>query len=158
MMAPPRLQHFIGDEWRATSGDHWIPHVNASERTDVVAEVPEGTAEDVALAVTAARQALDGWRSLGRPARAQFLPGSAAVIGERTEVLAKLFSREVSKPSGEARGEVLVDAHTEGADGALMPHFRGTAFVTGETRLHFDARDPFRFGIGTAARHGTASA
>ncbi|MDB4887070.1 MAG: proline racemase [Gemmatimonadetes bacterium] len=37
---------------------------------------------------------------------------------------------------------------TSGPDGALIPHIRGTAFVTGETTLRFDARDPFRFGIG----------
>ena len=36
---------------------------------------------------------------------------------------------------------------TRGEDGALMPHVRGSAFVTGEATLHFDARDPFRFGI-----------
>ncbi len=31
--------------------------------------------------------------------------------------------------------------------GELIPHVRGTAFVTGESTLMFDARDPFRFGI-----------
>ena len=41
---------------------------------------------------------------------------------------------------------------TAGRDGALVPHVRGSAFVTGETTLRFDARDPFRFGI----RDGTA--
>jgi 4-hydroxyproline epimerase len=39
---------------------------------------------------------------------------------------------------------------TRGADGVLIPHVRGTAFVTGEATLHFDARDPFRFGISSA--------
>jgi 4-hydroxyproline epimerase len=34
-------------------------------------------------------------------------------------------------------------------DGALIPHIRGTAFVTGETTLLFDPADPFRFGIGS---------
>ena len=37
---------------------------------------------------------------------------------------------------------------TEGPNGELVPHIRGTAFVTGETTLRFDARDPFRLGIG----------
>jgi 4-hydroxyproline epimerase len=31
-------------------------------------------------------------------------------------------------------------------DGALIPHIRGRAFVTGEATLRFDARDPFRGG------------
>jgi len=37
---------------------------------------------------------------------------------------------------------------TEGAGGALVPHIRGTAFITGESTLLFDPADPFRFGIG----------
>ena len=32
-------------------------------------------------------------------------------------------------------------------DGALVPHVRGTAFVTGESTLRFDPGDPFRLGI-----------
>ena len=36
-------------------------------------------------------------------------------------------------------------------DGALVPHIRGRAFVTGEATLRFDGRDPFRTGIRSAA-------
>ena len=36
---------------------------------------------------------------------------------------------------------------TAGRDGALIPHIRGTAFVTGEATLRFDPRDAFRAGI-----------
>lgn len=34
--------------------------------------------------------------------------------------------------------------------GALVPHIRGTAFITGESTLRFDPNDPFRFGIPAA--------
>jgi proline racemase len=34
-------------------------------------------------------------------------------------------------------------------NGDLIPHIRGTAFVTGEATLYFDAADPFRLGIGS---------
>ena len=36
---------------------------------------------------------------------------------------------------------------TAGPNGDLIPHIRGSAYITGESMLHFDARDPFRFGI-----------
>jgi len=36
---------------------------------------------------------------------------------------------------------------TAGADGELVPHIRGSAFVTGEATLLFAERDPFRAGI-----------
>ncbi|HUM03365.1 MAG TPA: proline racemase family protein, partial [Thermoanaerobaculia bacterium] len=32
-------------------------------------------------------------------------------------------------------------------DGVLIPHIQGRAFVTAETRLHFDPADPFRLGF-----------
>ena len=44
-------------------------------------------------------------------------------------------------------GGVFTAWLTEGENGVLVPHVRGTAFVTGETTLHFDPRDPLRFGI-----------
>jgi len=34
--------------------------------------------------------------------------------------------------------------------GQLIPHVRGTAFITGETTLRFDPTDPFRAGFATA--------
>ncbi len=38
----------------------------------------------------------------------------------------------------------------EGADGALVPYIRGTAYVTADATLRFDAADPFRLGLGGA--------
>jgi 4-hydroxyproline epimerase len=38
---------------------------------------------------------------------------------------------------------------TEGPGGELIPHIRGTAFVTGEATLRFDPADPFQLGIGS---------
>ena len=40
---------------------------------------------------------------------------------------------------------------TAGAEGTVVPHVRGTAFITGEATLHFDQRDPFRDGIASAS-------
>ena len=46
-------------------------------------------------------------------------------------------------------GSLFTGWLTSGATGELVPHVRGTAFVTGETTLHFDPRDPFRCGFGS---------
>jgi 4-hydroxyproline epimerase len=45
-------------------------------------------------------------------------------------------------------GGVFTGWLTAAADGSLVPHVRGTAFVTGESTLRFDPRDPFRGGLG----------
>ncbi len=47
-------------------------------------------------------------------------------------------------------GSRFVGWLTQGADGELIPHVRGTAFITGEATLRFDPADPFRFGIASA--------
>jgi proline racemase len=45
-------------------------------------------------------------------------------------------------------GSRFVGWLTEGANGELIPHIRGSAFITGEATLRFDPADPFRLGIG----------
>ena len=47
-------------------------------------------------------------------------------------------------------GGVFTGWLTAGPDGTLIPHVRGTAFVTGEATLRFDPDDPFRAGLGGA--------
>ena len=44
-------------------------------------------------------------------------------------------------------GSLFTGWLTAGGDGSLVPHVRGTAFVTGEAILRFDAADPFRGGL-----------
>ncbi|HTR79254.1 MAG TPA: proline racemase family protein [Gemmatimonadaceae bacterium] len=44
-------------------------------------------------------------------------------------------------------GSLFTGWLTTGAGGELIPHIRGTAYVTGEATLVFDERDPFRFGL-----------
>jgi proline racemase len=45
-------------------------------------------------------------------------------------------------------GSLFTGWLTAGSNGALVPHVRGTAFVTGESTLRFDPADPFRGGLG----------
>jgi 4-hydroxyproline epimerase len=43
---------------------------------------------------------------------------------------------------------------TKGANGDLVPHIRGTAFVTAEATLRFDPDDPFRAGLDSRVSAG----
>jgi aldehyde dehydrogenase (NAD+) len=80
--------------------------VNPSDASDVVAEVPEGTPDDVAATTGAAYDALARWRRLTGAARAEHLYRWAQAIETRREDLSLAIAREVGKPIGEARGEV----------------------------------------------------
>ena len=44
-------------------------------------------------------------------------------------------------------GSLFTGWLTIGVGGDLVPHIRGTAYVTADATLHFDAADPFRLGI-----------
>ena len=102
---PPRLRHWIGGNWRASGGDRWIPSVNPSDAADLVAETPEGTAADAAEAVAAAARALESWRTLPGPQRAEHLYRWSGVVAARQEEIAQAMTREVGKPIAESRGE-----------------------------------------------------
>ncbi|MEO7218517.1 MAG: aldehyde dehydrogenase family protein, partial [Gemmatimonadaceae bacterium] len=75
--------------------------LNPSDARDVIAHIPQGTADDARAASAAAAGAFPGWRALTGPARAEHLYRWAGVIGERAEELAQVMAREVGKPIGQ---------------------------------------------------------
>jgi proline racemase len=70
-------------------------------------------------------------------------------------VMAVLHARGKLPIGKEWRQESIIGSRfvgwlTAGENGELIPHIRGSAFVTGESTLRFDPADPFRLGIGSA--------
>lgn len=106
MPAAQRLENFIGGKFSLGRSERELPDINPSDATDVIAQMPEGTADDVAAAVNAAAEALPRWMGTAGPARAQALEKWAAAVAARLDELARAMSREVGKPITEARGEV----------------------------------------------------
>jgi aldehyde dehydrogenase (NAD+) len=102
----PRLRRFVGGVWIESQSDAWIADINPSDASDIVAYVPEGTAEDAQHAARAAADAFEGWQALTGPARAELLYKWGGTIADRQEAIAQALAREVGKPIGEARGEV----------------------------------------------------
>jgi 4-hydroxyproline epimerase len=69
-------------------------------------------------------------------------------------VMAVLHTRGRLALGGEWRQESITGSRftgwlTAGPRGELVPHIRGSAFITGDAILRFDPADPFRLGIGT---------
>jgi acyl-CoA reductase-like NAD-dependent aldehyde dehydrogenase len=103
---PPVLQSFIGGAFVGSASDTVVADVNPSDARDVVAEIPGGDPRDVERAVEAAESALQPWKALTGPARAEHLFRWADVLSARREELALAMAREIGKPISEARGEV----------------------------------------------------
>lgn len=100
-----RLKHFINGQCVESKGKRALLDINPSNASDVIAEVPLGTAEDAEAAVAAASEAFTPWRSRTALARSEFLYRWADVLACSQESLAQAACREVGKPITEARGE-----------------------------------------------------
>ncbi len=94
---------FIGGEWvEPRSGDHF-PTINPATEEEL-ATVAEAGAEDVDLAVAAARDAWEsGWRDLPGRERAKYLYRIARLLQERSREFAVLESLDGGKPIKESR-------------------------------------------------------
>jgi 1-pyrroline dehydrogenase len=100
-------QNLIGGEWVDSSGGETMEVLNPATG-EVIAEVPNATAEDVDRAVQAAKKALVEWRETTPGERAELLLKLADAIDEHTDELAELESRNVGKPLSYARDELPV--------------------------------------------------
>ena len=74
--------------------------------------------------------------------------GTSAVMAARHARGQLPFGQEWRQES--ITGSRFVGWLSEGPKGELVPHIRGTAYVTGEATLRFDAADPFQLGISAA--------
>ncbi|CAI9754617.1 unnamed protein product [Fraxinus pennsylvanica] len=102
---PNRLL-FIDGEWREPIRKNRIPIVNPATE-EIIGNIPAATAEDVDIAVEAARKALSrnggkDWASATGAHRAKYLRAIAAKITERKSELAKLEAIDSGKPLEEA--------------------------------------------------------
>ncbi|XP_020576142.1 betaine aldehyde dehydrogenase 1, chloroplastic-like [Phalaenopsis equestris] len=100
----PHRQLFIDGEWKEPNKKR-IPVINPANET-VIGDIPAATAEDVELAVEAARRAFyrNGGREWARASgatRAKYLRSIASKIRERTSELAKLEAIDSGKPLDE---------------------------------------------------------
>jgi aldehyde dehydrogenase (NAD+) len=94
---------FIGGEFVEPKSGRYMATIDPSTE-EVLAEVPEAGAEDVDLAVTAARDAFDShWRDLPGRERAKYLYRIARALQERAREFAVLESMNGGKPIKESR-------------------------------------------------------
>jgi len=121
---PSRHFNLIGGKWVPSKTGRWFEDRNPADRDDVLAELPKSGAEDVDLAVKAAKKAFATWRLVPAPKRAEIMGRAAAILRERKEELSRLLTREMGKVLEEGRGDVqeTIDtaAYAAGAGTRLM--------------------------------------
>src|SRR5450631_3603360 len=123
------FHNLIGGEWRAAVCGKTILNVNPAADSDIVGAFPASTAEDVALAVAAAKKAFASWRLVPAPKRAEMLMRAGLILQQRKEQYARDMTREMGKVLAETRGDVQ-----EAIDEAF--------YVAGEGRRLFGQTTP----------------
>jgi aldehyde dehydrogenase (NAD+) len=95
-----KFGHFVNGEWREASQTFEV--FNPANRGRL-AEAAQGTPEDVAAAVAAARAALPGWSATPGHVRARYLYALARQIQKHSRLFAVLESLDNGKPIRESR-------------------------------------------------------
>ena len=104
--APRVYKNFINGEWvDSRSGDAY-ENRNPANTDELIGMFVSSTAEDVDLAVDAAKLAYKKWRLVPAPKRAEILFAAAELLIERKEEFSKDMTREMGKVLAEARGDV----------------------------------------------------
>ncbi|WP_085991163.1 aldehyde dehydrogenase family protein [Oceanobacillus senegalensis] len=101
------LKMYINGKWMDTADGTTIDVRNPSNG-EVIATIPQGKAEDVDLAVRAAKQAFDNeaWRSVKPHERGDILFAIADKLKENRDELAKLETMDVGKPLSQGYADV----------------------------------------------------
>jgi len=102
-----RTQLYIDGQWTDPVNKGSLDVINPATE-QVIHAIPKGTAEDVDLAVSAARRAFDkdGWPNTTGAQRGAYLRRIAELIRERSEDLARLEVLDNGKPLPEARWDI----------------------------------------------------
>jgi acyl-CoA reductase-like NAD-dependent aldehyde dehydrogenase len=106
---------FIAGEWVDSTSGRTFESRNPADTRDVIGRFQQGTAADVAMAVSASWDARLAWRLTPAPKRGEILYRFGALMTEHKERLARAMTREMGKVISEARGDVQ-----EGIDIAFL--------------------------------------
>ncbi|MFI5611452.1 aldehyde dehydrogenase family protein [Amycolatopsis sp. NPDC051903] len=88
---------YIGGEWVPAAGGATIAVENPATE-EVLARIPEGTADDVDRAVRAAREAFPAWSATTRAERADLLRKLHEGLAKRAEQIGETIARDVGTP------------------------------------------------------------
>lgn len=96
-MINSRDRLYVAGRWNDSAGQEKIDVINPATE-QLLGQIPAGTAEDVDLAVNAAREAHEGWANTPLEERVEFLRQIQAGLEARLDEIATLISMEVGTP------------------------------------------------------------
>ncbi len=104
-----RSQAYVDGRWISAASGNTLKVLNPATG-DMIAEVPDLSAEEASAAVAAADRAFATWKKTTAKERAALLRRWYELIMANQEALAQILTAEQGKPLAEARGEVAYGA------------------------------------------------
>ena len=134
---------FIGGEWVQARGNQTRDVINPATGT-AMAQVPEAAADDVADAVTAAREAFDHgpWAKTMHRDRGALLFKVAEAIRARAAELAEVDTRNMGKPIVEAEYDAADAAHCFEYYAGMATKVHGMTLPVPDNALSMTIREP----------------
>ncbi len=131
---------YVAGKWYHPKSERIVRNINPADTSDVIAEFPAATAEDVQRAIEAAKAAWPAWRKMPAPERGRILWRAADIARKRTDEIARTLTREEGKILREARGEVIKGIN-------VLEYYAGAGFRMGGNTLPSEVRDTFTYTI-----------
>lgn len=101
-----KYNNYINGEWVKSSSGEWFDNVNPADTTDIVGRFPASNADDVNVAVDAAKNAATRWRRTPAPKRAELLFTLGEILRSNKDEFTQQMTREMGKVLKEAGGDV----------------------------------------------------
>ena len=108
-------ENFIDGKWQAAGSGKTFENRNPANTDDLIGLFPASGADDVDVAVAAAKKAFAAWRLVPAPKRGEILYRVGDLLKKHKEDLARIETREMGKVLKETRGDVQ-----EGIDCAFL--------------------------------------
>ncbi|MGA3210381.1 MAG: aldehyde dehydrogenase family protein [Terriglobales bacterium] len=99
-------KNLIDGEWMEARAGQTFENINPADTREVVGIFQKSNADDVNMAIEAAKQAFKKWRLVPAPRRAEILYTASQMLVERKEEYARDMTREMGKIIKETRGDV----------------------------------------------------
>ncbi len=142
-IGPRPWRMLIGGRWVESVSGAWREISSPARRGHLLARVPEAAAEDVDLAVAAARAAWPEWRDQHFSVRQRVLLKIADAIESRSEDLARITAADTGNAiRTQARPEVTMLVGLFRYFGGVAGEVKGTTLPAGSSQLQYTRQEP----------------
>jgi betaine-aldehyde dehydrogenase len=147
LVLPTHNGQFYGGAWNAPKLGKYLETRNPATG-GWLADVADGTSDDVDAAVAAAKSAFSGWRDVHPAERGRLLREVAKIVRTHGEELALLDAADCGNPVKEMGHDTAVAAASFEFFAGLVTEMKGNSIPMGPDAVNFSVREP----LGVVAR------